>query len=445
MAQGGMSRTGLAVAGLALLILPGCAVNSISDKATRIDNLVSLYPVGPVNQNFTCLGAEHEDADRVVAACFATKEAQSLGKRLQAADGTKLLPHPPDACTCDLGKSTCLESDSCIDTALGCTAATRNSYADFLRCREDFQMLAGTAITTVAAASGAVSLGVSAVAGAALGSVAAAGLGADYIGYNSVKSAAYATATSQLQCVIYDTSNLVGTLPGLKGQQALLRDALNACTAPTKSDDLNSYLNISAEKAIAYHQIAFLQMRYQRIGLDIFATTQNIDVRAFSGSQTGVPTASTIQSALQAENAIVSNVPSAKGAAPAAPNVHKNVCPPLQPTECTREDLKNAETSASNIRTMLRQIILPQQGFPDCMALSTSAPAGGTSSATSSSGGGGGSGSGTAGAAGASTPSGGAQNPTPAQKPVAVPFQVLPVSAPGGQGAGSQGGAPGQP
>lgn len=453
MAQGGMSWICLAIAVL-LTLAPGCSSykqtkSGFVGNLARSGNLLSLYPVGPVNQNFTCFGIEHEDADRLVGACFRTGEHDQLRDKnfpptFGIDDVTRLVPKPPTTCTCDSSEPTC--ENSCVDTAIGCAAATRNSYADFLNCREDFQIGVGTAITTVAAASAAVTLGASAVAGAALGSVAAAGLGADYIGYNSMKSAAYATATSQLQCIIYDASSLTGTLPSIETNNDDLNSAFKSSAASPECAPkpyLPFYLDVQAERGIALQQIRFLQKKYQRVGLDIFATTQNIDVRAFSGGQSGVPSATTIQSALQAENSIVGVVPSAGGQKNSGAQPNNFVVLPTPP-QCTKrqrdaakEALEKAQTSADNIRTILRQIILPQQGFPDCMALSTSAPSASASSATGSSSGG--SATGAANAAGAIPAGGGVQNPMPAQKPVNVPFQILPVSSAGGQGAGGQG------
>jgi hypothetical protein len=178
------------------------------------------------------------------------------------------------------------------------------------------------------------------------------------------------------------------------------------CPEPRASTDLYQYQNLQAENDIAQRQVQFLQRRYQLVGRDIFATTQNIDVRAFGGAQSGVPTASTIQTALQAETSTFNSITTL---APENLSFH----PPC--------DLPRLQDWADDIRQKLRQIILPQSGFPDCMALSAnssapSAPTDGASPAASGS--------------TVAVPGGGAQSVTPAQKPVALPFQVLPVSAP---------------
>jgi hypothetical protein len=314
----------------------------------------------------------------------------------------------------------------------------RDSYADFLRCREDFQTAMGIGVAAVAAASGAVTVGASTVAGVALAGSGAAGLGLDFIAYNSAKSAAYATAISQLQCVIYDTSNLLGTLKPLEDKKKSLD---LSCKAPSDSDALYFYNDLQAEKSIAQQQVQFLEQNYQRIGRDIFATTQNIDVRAFSSGQSGVPSAATLQSALQSPstvaNAIKSILPTAAG------GTGQQLVSGIVRTVCSTDELNLAQESYTQIRRILKQIVLPQSGFPDCMALSgggsaaataTAGPLGGASSLAAALGGN----STSTTPAGASpiggAAPGGAQGATPAQKPTSIPFQVLPASAPGQSG-----------
>jgi hypothetical protein len=234
MARGLATRHFLAAVGLICFALSGCSSDSFVNNPSRWVDLFKTYPVGPVNQNFTCFGPKHKIADDAVKACFGSglKDDDALladGKTCEeTCKKSEKDANQCEKCETDLLKhafasdglqeTACTGAENvsnCVDEALECTAAARNSYADFLNCREDFQTTAGVGIATLFAASAPVTLGASAVAGVALAGVASTGLGLDYVVYNSAKSAAYATATAQLQCVIYDSSNIVRTLDPL--------------------------------------------------------------------------------------------------------------------------------------------------------------------------------------------------------------------------------------
>jgi len=102
--------------------LPGCA-------------FFELYPPGPVAHNF------------IDSSCFATQ------------------PTP----MCDVNDD--------LTKAIQCATDTRNNFGTFLRCREDRQLAAGTAIGVLAAgAAGVAAAGISAVAAASLGATAGAGI-----------------------------------------------------------------------------------------------------------------------------------------------------------------------------------------------------------------------------------------------------------------------------
>ena len=295
---------------------------------------------------------------------------------------------------------------SCIDAGLECTAATRNSYADFLNCREDFQDPCGVRRRVARGGKcGGDSVGVSALAGTALGATAAGGAGLDYIAYSPAKTQAYANATAQLQCVLYDSSTLTNVLPELYDSFAKLQAALlqpspplpcpldsiislpQQCTGVRK-DDLTLYNDLLAEDAIALQQACAAQTSFSRIGRDIFATTRNIDVRTFAAAKNGIPTPTTIQTAMQT----ASTLPGSSGSSSAAsskvqPASASNPTFQLQgfgksnpfrsnstPTATPTCDLESAQAAAARFRQILRQAQLPQPGFPDCMALSASTP-----------------------------------------------------------------------
>ncbi len=475
---------------LALLCLTTCGCSWLFDNhqydsgptdfLSRPGYLTRGYPLGPVNQQFTCFGTAHRDADALVQACFEPSKPSDLKNCMKTCEtendqekrGTCrancLLPTMSeqsdlenDHCVCSSQNCT----EDCIDAGLECTAATRNSYADFLNCREDFQTLVGFGVASLAAASAAVTVGVSALAGTALGATAAGGAGLDYIAYSPAKTQAYANATAQLQCVLYDSSTLTNVLPELYDSFAKLQAALLQPSPPlpcpldsiislpqrcigVRKDDLTLYNDLLAEDAIALQQACAAQTSVSRIGRDIFATTRNIDVRAFAAAKNGIPTPTTIQTAMQT----ASTLPGSSGSSSAAsskvqPASASNPTFQLQgfgksnpfrsnstPTATPTCDLESAQAAAARFRQILRQAQLPQPGFPDCMALSASTPSASSSpsagSSTSSSSGSGGSGG------GSGSSGGGGQSATAAQKPVAVPFQVLPAAAPstgGGQ------------
>jgi hypothetical protein len=303
MAQRSWTRQCLIVVVLLCLGLPGC---SFIGNLPRTGYLLDTYPTAPVAQNFTCVGRSHEIADEAVKACFGGLESRNsllLAKERSScvADCKATLESDKANCNSDFnaqkrvlnkqqiacffiaysnessceGKCPPLSSEfallddnffsesqlqgeacdpsnssftkeNCVDTGLKCAAATRDSYADFLNCREDFQTGAGVGIAALAAAAAPVTVGASAVAGVALAGAAAGGLGLDYIVHNSLKSAAYATAATQLQCVIYDSSNIAGTLEPLQDERNKLAGILGCKTNKTKQ-----YQNLLSENAIA--------------------------------------------------------------------------------------------------------------------------------------------------------------------------------------------------
>jgi hypothetical protein len=431
-----------------------------ADVVANFSNLTSGYPVGPISQQFTCFGKAHQYADALVNSCFgsqalylandtacmkgcptATSSEDDLKRRRQcAAQCLEAYSEQNDwqNLLCDCSYGTCTKS--CIDASLECTAATRNSYADFLNCREDFQTAAGYGIASLAAAGAAFAVGVSAVAGVALGGTAAAGLGLDYIAYSPAKTQAYANATEQLQCVLYDSSTLTHTWPqldnALRELQGTLNQPLPLCTpysiqpllpqlCRVSDDEKLLYNDLIAEDSIAQQQACYAQASFNRVGRDIFATTRNIDVRAFAAAQNGIPGPNTIQTAMQAASTIPGMSPSAAKSANPAPQAF---VPPGAEISLPLCSLDKAQVAAIRFRQILKQVQLPQPGFPDCIALSSNAPAPSGSPSTATSGNSG-------------NPGGGGQNqnPSSAQKPVAVPFQVLPVTAPstGGGGGGT--------
>ncbi len=287
--------------------------------------MMELYPPGPATSGFVhsdCLGPQIKPTD--------CKDLSTFGDpSIQVDDGT-------------------------IKQAVECTTETRNNFGEFLDCREKKQLLAGFGIVALAAAaSGLATAGASDVAAVSLATASTGGLGLEFALYNKPKTKAYSDATVQLQCVAGESAPLENTLAKLTAVPPV-DPVLLACLQ--SDSDLSGDGSLAvAQYTIAKQRADFAQERLQALPIDIVATVQNIDIRAFTAAQSGVPDADQIQKGVT----VVSGTSSKTATAP----------PKGAAVSCSDANLTNLETTTAQLNGDLALIHLPEYGFPDCLAL----------------------------------------------------------------------------
>ena len=276
-----------------------------------------------------------------------------------------------------------------IEAGVQCAQATRDTFGEFLTCREERQLIAGGAIATLAAAaSGVAAAGVSWVAAASLGATAGAGLGLEVALYNKAKTKAYSDASVQLQCVIGDSTPLEGKFDQLSqndlGSDSVTNEsfdsttqidaALNAlqnCEAGghLSAIDDASYRLVAAEYTITKRREAYAKARLNTMGPDIVLSVHNIDVRAFAASQSGVPDPDQIEKGVQAVSV---PMPSAKGAG-AGGKAGGVPAAAAAPATCSSGSvqpmLAKIQVATAALNRSLEGIRLTDTGFPTCLAI----------------------------------------------------------------------------
>lgn len=365
-----------------------------------------------------------------------------------------------------------------LDNSIFCAQDTRDLYGEFLRCRENAQVAAGSAIAALAAAAAGVAAGgASAVAAASLGATAGAGLGLDYILYNKDKTKAYADATARLQCVIGESEPLRDAqLPNVSLESYPPASAVSPPDPLTQKpyDKIKSDLaelkgcedkpgapdpgviNLAAAKyQLAVKREGALKGRIDnQIPGEIFQTVSAIDTSAFTHSQRGVPDADQIKKAGQS---VTTFIPSMKSAAPATPSAaqQQELSIEIGPAETAKavanpcylplreadQRIEYATRAAAFLDAKLSSIQLPGRNFPECLAIkgldetassssnksasgkSTKSSTGGSQSKQDSSAS---DDSSDGSSDGSSKAGGGGSNSTLAQKPDKIAFQALP-------------------
>ena len=348
-----------------------------------------LYPAGPETRKFAC--ANETATENAVKLCFEDGSAGSDQKVSGTCGG-----RGATLATCDIG------------TAVACATSTRDLYADFLLCRENLQLTAGASIVSLASAAAAVATAGSSVAAVSLGAPAGGFLGLDYAMYNKAKTKAYADATVQLQCVIRQSESLPAAWKDIEGKFLAYDTAAKALELCSPAPGQQAQFDLlSAQHKVAVKQEGWTRTQLERLGPEIAATVQTIDVTAFAASQSGVPDAAQIEKGVQAVSVSM-------------PKISSTASIP----ECS-EALLATDQAAVAFRQSLARLQLPEAGFSDCMALKAYAPTATSPSSTVSSKP---SSSATAAASDdASSPSAAAaSSSTISQKPTKIAFQILP-------------------
>ncbi|MGO9449833.1 MAG: hypothetical protein ACLQDV_02130 [Candidatus Binataceae bacterium] len=233
------------------------------------------------------------------------------------------------------------------------------------------------------------------IAAASIGAASGAGLGFEVATYNKPKTKAYADATVQLQCIIGEASPLDGKDVELAkldhgsapdpGEVILDDASIREKLAALQSCEDDQYLTpdiiaktnlVSAEYKLATLRESYAKGRLAQLGPDIFLAVDDIDVRAFAESQSGVPDPDQIEKGVQAVSV---PMPSQKAAAAAPAKKLGALLPgtvPNIPEQCRPEGsggvnaLVNQITQTTeSLNRSLGTIRLPDPQFAECLAI----------------------------------------------------------------------------
>jgi hypothetical protein len=295
-----------------------------------------------------------------------------------------------------------------ITAALDCVGTTRNADADFLRCREDRQLLLASGIATLAAGAGGAVVAGSTVAAVSMGAIAGAGLGLDYATFNASKSQAFANASDQLEC-IFDNTVAAKAQVNLIVEKYSKFQQEKARLGNCDYDSTAIQSVYAAEDAIGAYQWKYAWRQLSHFGLNVYLGVRNAQNTALSASQFGVVQPSQIAQAVQAMSY---SIPTLSGVSQAS-----------GPT-CDDIELTRMENAAREFRAALAAFHLPDPSFQQCMAINAySGVSSGSSTSNSKT-------STTSGAPSGSTPSGNTPSGNPGGNPgSSQPTNVSPSSA----------------
>jgi hypothetical protein len=210
-------------------------------------------------------------------------------------------------------KTTAKDGNELLESAIKKAEDSRTSYGHFLYCGEKRQLTVGTlAVGLTGGALGLASAGTHTLTAAALGAGAGTLLGVDMFLFNRDKTKAYATAMSQLQCVIEkghevsespEFSYAAGEGSAFAVRLGAIEKELNRlgpqgdCAAdPTwaaivarRSLDLAAATALRDEAARRPAKVAYEVLRARRV----------VDVQAFASSQASVPDGAALKSAIE--------------------------------------------------------------------------------------------------------------------------------------------------